>query len=79
MIAIFAEQDSQWLMIVSQDRKGRLVNKPRTNHPSMLGKNGKIYGVCIYIDDGIYDQEKNSTLKGGATQLLELFVPTWQT
>ena len=24
-------------------------------------------------------KKKNSTLKGGATQLLELFVPTWQT
>ena len=45
----------------------------------MIGYIVNICGVCIYIDDGIYDQEKNSTLKGGATQLLELFVPTWQT
>jgi hypothetical protein len=35
--------------------------------------------MMVYIYDGIYDEDKNSTLKGGATQFLELFVPTWQT
>ena len=55
-IPITFEQDSQWLMIVSQDRKGRF-KEPRTNHPTMLGKMGKykvyIY-MMVYIYDGIY-------------------------